>query len=258
MSVATKFITTTSDKLQSINVVNGQVIALSDRDAWFYDMGDTRHSVVGVTYSTSNLPETGNADTLYVLTDASDNSGIYIYKGSSFVKIASLGETKEFVGASSDSNGQAGLVPAPEQTDDTQVLTNDGNWTTVGNIISKNVASSIEEDNEDIPTSNMVHEYVGNAISGVVQFNIEVVDKLPETSNAKEHTIYLVPSEEEEDQNVKTEYMYINGAWEMIGTTKVDLSGYLQKSALAEALEDTLGLVVDEEGRLCASYEDDN
>lgn len=258
--VAAKFITTVSSRLNSVNVVDGQVIALSDRSALYYDMGQVRHAVLGITYSTTNLPETGNADTLYVLTEADTKSGIYIYKDTSFVKVASLGETKEFTGASSSAAGTAGLVPAPAQTADTQVLTNNGNWTTVGNVISKNVASSISADDQGVPTAAMVHSYTNDAIAGVVQFKIEVVDTLPE-DDPKPNTIYLVPNETSEDKNVKTEYMYIEGEWEILGSTAVDLENYVTTEEMSSAIDEIetpadIGLSVSD-GKLCITYESD-
>lgn len=43
MEVGVKFIKTTTDKLNSIPIVNGQVIALSDKPGLYYDMGNVRH-----------------------------------------------------------------------------------------------------------------------------------------------------------------------------------------------------------------------
>lgn len=54
-----------------------------------------------------------------------------------------------------------------------------------------------------------------------------VVDALP-TSNIDANTIYLVPADLTGTSNVKDEYMYINGAWEKIGSSEVDLSGYMK------------------------------
>lgn len=54
-----------------------------------------------------------------------------------------------------------------------------------------------------------------------------VVDALP-TSGIDASTIYLVPADLTGTSNVKDEYMYINGAWEKIGSSEVDLSGYMK------------------------------
>ena len=52
----------------------------------------------------------------------------------------------------------------------------------------------------------------------------EVVETLPEISSANETTIYMVANNSENEQNVYDEYMLINGNWEIIGSTAVDLT----------------------------------
>lgn len=56
---------------------------------------------------------------------------------------------------------------------------------------------------------------------------VQAVDTLP-TENIKSNTIYMVPvSGGSASDNVRDEYMYINGAWQKIGSTEVqvDVSG---------------------------------
>ena len=63
---------------------------------------------------------------------------------------------------------------------------------------------------------------IDQMISADLKF--EVVQTLPSTPDT--HTIYLVPKSTSETNNIYDEYMYINNAWELIGTTEVDLSNY--------------------------------
>lgn len=56
-----------------------------------------------------------------------------------------------------------------------------------------------------------------------------VVQTLP-TQDIDPNTIYLVPKQTAGTQNVYDEYMYINNAWEIIGSTEVDLSNYQTKT----------------------------
>lgn len=58
-----------------------------------------------------------------------------------------------------------------------------------------------------------------------LEIKIEVVDELPE--EGVEGTIYLVPAENPDLDNYYEEYLYIDGAFELIGTTQIDLSGYV-------------------------------
>lgn len=70
-----------------------------------------------------------------------------------------------------------------------------------------------------------------NKISAIPKFSIEVVTSLP-TSNISDTTVYLVASGNEED-NLYTEYIYVNGEWEYLGKQTVDLTGYVQRTELS-------------------------
>ena len=64
-------------------------------------------------------------------------------------------------------------------------------------------------------------------LSSIPKFAISVVSSLP-TSGISTSTIYL-KSNGGSSGNSYDEYLYVNGAWEKIGTTEVDLSGYVPK-----------------------------
>lgn len=65
----------------------------------------------------------------------------------------------------------------------------------------------------------------------------KVVDSLPATG-IDESKIYLVKSDETGDENVYTEYMYVNSAWEIIGQYKanIDLTPYAKTADVETAL----------------------
>ena len=92
---------------------------------------------------------------------------------------------------------------------------------------------------------------VGNTISAVASsFDVEVVDELP-TSDIKTHTIYFIEKEGTAG-NVYDEYMYINSEWEHIGTTEVDLSGYVPttRTVNGKALSSDISLTASDVGAL--------
>ena len=64
-----------------------------------------------------------------------------------------------------------------------------------------------------------------NLVDLLPQFAIEVVQTLP-VSDISTTTIYLVPASDPEQGNYYEEYIYVNNAWELVGTTAVDLTGY--------------------------------
>ena len=63
-----------------------------------------------------------------------------------------------------------------------------------------------------------------NEVLALPTFTYKVVTELPETG--EENIIYLVPKAGE-GNDVHDEYIWVNNAYELIGTTAVDLSGYL-------------------------------
>ena len=80
-------------------------------------------------------------------------------------------------------------------------------------------------------------------INAVKQFTYEVVQTLPTATADTMNKIYLVPSADPQTRNVKDEYITIdNGTegytWEQIGSTAIDLSGYVTTTALNTALAD--------------------
>lgn len=61
-----------------------------------------------------------------------------------------------------------------------------------------------------------------------IGIRVLVVDELPEEGASA--TIYLVPSEDPDQENIYNEYMWIEDAWELIGSTAIDLSDYMTLS----------------------------
>lgn len=80
-------------------------------------------------------------------------------------------------------------------------------------------------------TKKYVDDSITSAIAGVSQFSLLPVDTLP-TENIKTNVIYAVPSDNPKEQDVRIEYVYINNAWEILGTTKIDLSNYYTKAEI--------------------------
>lgn len=75
-------------------------------------------------------------------------------------------------------------------------------------------------------------------ISAVNGMSKTVVDELP-TENISENTIYLVPNTTPGTNNGYTEYIYLNGSWEILGTTdSVNLDGYVKETDLQTTLSD--------------------
>ena len=72
---------------------------------------------------------------------------------------------------------------------------------------------------------------IDNMIAALATLDIKVVDELPLTEISTK-SLYFVKINGDEENNGYEEYVYVNGVWEMIGTTQVDLSGYATKTEL--------------------------
>lgn len=78
-------------------------------------------------------------------------------------------------------------------------------------------------------TESEVNDAIAKAVTEAAHITFEAVDALPETGAPNK--IYLVPSGGGSG-NEKNEYMWINGAWERLGSMEVDLTGYWSKQEL--------------------------
>lgn len=90
-------------------------------------------------------------------------------------------------------------------------------------IFARTVALASLNGSEGSYTKAEIDKMFGEA--GTVQ--VEAVDVLP-IENIRENVIYLVPNGSS-GENYYDECMYINGKWEIIGNTKIDLSNYYTK-----------------------------
>ena len=86
---------------------------------------------------------------------------------------------------------------------------------------------ALEASLTNVYTKTETDSAIAAAIAAVDHLSREIVEALPETAN--ENVIYMVRREGGTGQDVYNEYMYINGAWEIIGDTSVDLTGYAKK-----------------------------
>ena len=175
-------------------------------------------------------------------------------------------------GASDSAAGEAGYVPAPARGQQGTFLRGDGTWATPADtkydkataakdgLMSKEDFAKLAEfgkageysktkevealiTGKGYQTADQVNAtitgkgyqtaaQVQQAVAAAGHIKKEIVAILPEASVAEENVIYMVPNNSGEDGNVYNEYLKIDGKLELIGSTKVDLSNYLQKDDL--------------------------
>lgn len=98
----------------------------------------------------------------------------------------------------------------------------------------KAVDSTVSATSENLPTSKAVQTAINSAISGVTQFDVQVVTSLPTTGT--KGVIYLV-KHEHSSGDTYDEYIWNTAAttpaFEKIGNTDIDLSAYLTSETAA-------------------------
>lgn len=98
----------------------------------------------------------------------------------------------------------------------------------------------------DAYTKDEANTAIAAAVANAHHLKREIVSVLPEVSEANEDTIYMVPNAGNTDtagsnKSVYTEYMLVNGAFERIGTSDVDLSNYFTKDQVTDAISTAKG-----------------
>lgn len=91
----------------------------------------------------------------------------------------------------------------------------------LGELLSLQADASVDQHTINEAIATAVNQ--GGGGGGV---SIEVVQELPQTGES--NVIYLVPKETMTAGNIFDEYIYTNNAWELIGSTDIDLSNYVQ------------------------------
>ena len=93
----------------------------------------------------------------------------------------------------------------------------------------------------DAYTQTQTDTKIAEAVAAADHLKREIVESLPDAGDADENTIYMVPqggSTEDPGTSAShyNEYMLINGAFELIGSSQVDLSGYATETFVTNAI----------------------
>lgn len=122
-------------------------------------------------------------------------------------------------------NGKTGAVTVSVPTQTSQ-LTNDSGF------ITKAVSDLA---NYYLKSETLSKTEINALVSAIPKFAIQVVSSLP-TSDISTTTVYLLKSGT--DSDLYTEYIYVNGVWEILGSQRVDLTGYALKEDIPTKLSE--------------------
>lgn len=93
----------------------------------------------------------------------------------------------------------------------------------------------------DAYTKGEADSKIAQAVANAEHLKREIVEELPEVGSADEHTIYMVGDGTGEEENQKyEEFMLINGAFEKIGDSAVDLTNYALKTEVDAAKQEAI------------------
>lgn len=92
--------------------------------------------------------------------------------------------------------------------------------------------------------ASQVNAAIASAVAGITQISFQIVTgSLPATGEVG--TIYLL-KDTTKSIDIYDEYIYVNGSWEKIGSTDVDLSGYVQDTDMVAITESQIDAIVSE------------
>ena len=80
-------------------------------------------------------------------------------------------------------------------------------------------------------------EYAKSLLGNAVGISFQLVSELP-TNNILPNTIYLKPKQDIATNNIYNEYIYINGMWELIGDTQINVNDFASKDFVNEKIGD--------------------
>ena len=93
----------------------------------------------------------------------------------------------------------------------------------------------------DAYTKGQTDSAISAAIAKAPHLKREIVEQLPEVGAADANTIYMVGTGEGSETSVYKEYMLINGKFELLGDSKVDLTNYATKEEVKTAKQEAIG-----------------
>ena len=92
------------------------------------------------------------------------------------------------------------------------------------------IDGTVTADGSNAVSGKAVYDYVTAAIADITGFHAEIVTELPAVGQT--NILYLVAKSAAASGDGYDEYLYINGAWERVGSTDIDLSGYVLASEM--------------------------
>lgn len=144
---------------------------------------------------------------------------------------SALSQAKSYADSLADNYDPAGTAETKvQELASGQVQTNADNIATLQSNKADKSTTLAGYGITDAYTSAQTDSAIATAVANADHLKRAIVATLPEVEEADENTIYMVGSGEGSEDSVYGEYMLINGGFEKIGSSAVDLTDYALKS----------------------------
>ncbi|MBM6686916.1 hypothetical protein H9X90_04885 [Faecalicatena contorta] len=154
---------------------------------------------------------------------------------------ATLQSAKEYADSLSDNYDPAGQAATlVEALENGQVATNKSDIDTLKSGKADKSTTLAGYGIGDAYTKAQTDSAIQTAVANADHLKREIVSVLPEVEEADEHTIYMVGTGAGSENSVYEEYMLVNGGFEKIGSSEVDLTNYALKSYVDSAKSEAI------------------
>lgn len=149
---------------------------------------------------------------------------------------ATLQSAKEYADSLADNYDPAGTAQTKvDELANGQVATNKSDIATLKSGKADKSTTLSGYGITDAYTKAQTDSAISTAVANADHLKREIVSVLPEVEEADEHTIYMVGTGAGSEDSVYEEYMLINGGFEKVGSSEVDLTNYALKSYVDSA-----------------------
>jgi len=106
------------------------------------------------------------------------------------------------------------------------------------NVIDSGISAKVIDDSSISLTKTWSSSKISTELANA-GFDVEIVTELPSVGD--HHTIYFILKQDSSTGDYYDEWMYIDGNWEMVGNTQIDLSDYATIDYVDEKIEAVIG-----------------
>lgn len=192
----------------------------------------------------SQLPASGETNVNYVVTDADGVNSLYFYNGTDFIPL--LVGSKEV--NSSGTNAKIPTVKAVFDFVKAEIAKVDAGGINDSLTDLEDRVKDLEDNKADATTTlagyGITDAYtktetdtaIATAVADAAHIKKAIVTTLPDVADALDDTIYMVAITDGSGNQKYEEFMLINGAFEKIGDTATNLTGYATENYVDTAV----------------------